>query len=49
MSASAKYRMVYPSGTCSAGQSRTKGRKMVVVVAVVVAVVAAGDVVIIGF
>ena len=32
MSASAKSRMVYPSGTDSPGQSWTKGRKTVVVI-----------------
>ena len=37
MSALAKSRMVYPSGTNSPGKSRTKGRKTVVVVVVVVA------------
>ena len=36
MSASAKSRMVYPSGTDSPGYSRSKGHKMVVVVVVVV-------------
>ena len=35
MSASAKFRMVYPSGADSPGKSRTKGRKTVVVVVVV--------------
>ena len=38
MSASAKSRTVYPSGTDSPGKSQTKGRKMVVVVPVVVVV-----------
>ena len=36
MSASAKFRMVCPSGTDSPGWSRTKGRETVVVVVVVV-------------